>query len=80
MKKNNEKKYLHLTYKDRSVIHEFLNYGYSFTDIGKRIHKDKTLSLKRLKHIALLSLGVRLKKSVVLSLIKLPTFAMPVLI
>ena len=42
MKKSNEKKYSHLTYKDRSVIHEFLNYGYSFTSIGNRIHKDRT--------------------------------------
>ena len=49
MKKNNEKKYLHLTYKDRSVIHEFLNYGYSFTAIGNRIHKDRTTVAKEVK-------------------------------
>ena len=49
MKKNNEKKYLHLTYKDRSVIHEFLNYEYSFTAIGNRIHKDRTTVAKEVK-------------------------------
>lgn len=49
MKKNNEKKYLHLTYKDRSVIHEFLNYGYSFTTICNRIHKDRTTVAKEVK-------------------------------
>lgn len=47
--KNNEKKYLHLTYKDRSVIHEFLNYGYTFTVIGNRIHKDRTTVAKEVK-------------------------------
>ena len=46
MKKSNEKKYPHLTYKDRSVIHEFLNYVYSFTSIVNRIHKDRTTVAK----------------------------------
>ena len=49
MKKSSEKKYSHLTYKDRSVIHEFLNYGYSFTSIGNRIHKDRTTVAKEVK-------------------------------
>ena len=49
MNKSNEKKYTHLTYKDRSVIHEFLNYGYSFTAIGNRIHKDRTTVAKEVK-------------------------------
>ena len=49
MKKSNEKKYSHLTYKDRSAIHEFLNYGYSFTSIGNRIHKDRTTVAKEVK-------------------------------
>ena len=37
MKKNqkkNLKKNLHLSYKDRCIIQEFLTYGYSFTVIG----------------------------------------------
>ena len=49
MIKFNEKKYLHLTYKDRAVIHEFLNYGYTFTAIGNRIHKDRTTVAKEVK-------------------------------
>lgn len=49
MKKTNEKKYLHLTYKDRSIIHEFLNYGYTFTAISNRIHKDRTTISKEVK-------------------------------
>lgn len=52
MKKNaksNEKKYCHLTYKDRSIIHEFLNYGDSFTTIGTRLHKDRTTIAKEVR-------------------------------
>lgn len=49
MNKSSEKKYSHLTYKDRSIIHEFLNYGYSFTAIGNRIHKDRTTVAKEIK-------------------------------
>ena len=49
MIKTNNKKYAHLTYKDRSTIHEFLNYGYSFTAIGNRIHKDRTTVAKEIK-------------------------------
>lgn len=51
MNKNDKisKKYRHLTYKDRCVIHEFLNYGYSFTRIGARIHKDRTTVAKEVK-------------------------------
>ncbi len=41
MKKSNDKKYSHLTYNNRSIIHEFLNYGYSFTAIVNSIHKDR---------------------------------------
>lgn len=43
MKKNqkkNLKKNLHLSYKDRCIIQEFLTYGYSFTAIANRIQKD----------------------------------------
>ena len=44
------KKHKHLTYKDRSIIQEFLTYGHSFTTIGKRIHKDRTTIAKEVKH------------------------------
>jgi IS30 family transposase len=36
------KKYKHLSFEDRCTIEEFLNYGYNFTQIGNRIHKDRT--------------------------------------
>ena len=49
MKKSDNRKYAHLTYKDRSIIHEFLNYGWSFTAIGNRIHKDRTTIAKEVK-------------------------------
>ena len=44
-----DKKYSHLTYKDRCVINEFLNYGHSFTAIGNRIHKDRTTVSKEIR-------------------------------
>ena len=34
----------HLTFDDRCVIHEFLNFGYNFTQIANRIHKDRNAS------------------------------------
>lgn len=36
------KKYKHLSFEDRCVIEEFLNNKYNFTQIGNRIHKDRT--------------------------------------
>lgn len=36
------KKYKHLSFEDRCVIEEFLNYGYNFTKIGNRLGKDRT--------------------------------------
>ena len=36
------KKYKHLTFEDRCVIEEFLNYNYNFTKIGNRLGKDRT--------------------------------------
>ena len=36
------KKYKHLSFEDRCVIEEFLNNNYNFTQIGNRIHKDRT--------------------------------------
>lgn len=36
------KKYKHLSFEDRCVIEEFLNYGYNFTQIGNRLYKDRT--------------------------------------
>lgn len=35
-------KYKHLSFEDRCVIEEFLNNNYNFTQIGRRIHKDRT--------------------------------------
>ena len=46
MKTKNERKNKHLTYKDRSIIQEFLMYGRSFTAIANRIHKDRTTIAK----------------------------------
>lgn len=44
-------KYKHLTFEDRCTIQEFLNYGYNFTEIANRIHKDRrTISKEVLKH------------------------------
>ena len=36
------KKYKHLSFEDRCIIEEFLNYNYNFTKIGNRIGKDRT--------------------------------------
>ena len=36
------KKYKHLSFEDRCVIEEFLNYNYNFTKIGNRLGKDRT--------------------------------------
>ena len=36
------KKYKHLSFEDRCVIEEFLNNKYNFTQIGHRLHKDRT--------------------------------------
>ena len=52
MKKNqkkNLKKNLHLSYKDRCIIQEFLTYGYSFTAITNRIQKDNSSRCKQPK-------------------------------
>ena len=52
MKKNqkkNLKKNLHLSYKDRCIIQEFLTYGYSFTAIANRIQKDNSSRCKQPK-------------------------------
>lgn len=46
---NNDKKYMHLTFKDRCVIQEFLTYGYSFSALARRIHKDRTTISKEVR-------------------------------
>lgn len=38
----NAKKNKHLSFEDRCVIEEFLNYGYNFTKIANRLSKDRT--------------------------------------
>ena len=35
-------KYKHLSFEDRCVIQEFLNYGYNFTQISNRLNKNRT--------------------------------------
>lgn len=40
----------HLRFEDRCIIQEFLDYGYSFTRIGNRIHKDRTTVAKEVLH------------------------------
>ena len=42
MKSNKVKKYKHLSFEDRCIIEEFLNYGYNFSQIANRIGKDRT--------------------------------------
>lgn len=34
-------KYKHLSLEDRCIIQEYLNYGYNFTQIANRLHKDR---------------------------------------
>lgn len=47
----NAKKYKHLSFEDRCVIEEFLNHGYSFTQISNRLGKHRTaISKEVLKH------------------------------
>ena len=47
--KNIDKKFKHLTFEERCVIHEFLNNGHSFTEIANRIHKDRTTVSKEIR-------------------------------
>ena len=42
MKNLKVKKYKHLSFEDRYVIEEFLNYGYNFSQIANRLGKDRT--------------------------------------
>ena len=45
------KKYKHLSFEDRCVIEEYLNHGYSFTQISNRLGKHRTaISKEILKH------------------------------
>ena len=47
----NKSKYKHLSFEDRCVIQEFLNYGYNFTKIANRLHKDRrTIAKEVFKH------------------------------
>ena len=44
-------KYKHMSFEDRCTIQEFLNLGYSFTTISKRIGKDRrTVSKEIFNH------------------------------
>ena len=37
----NKKKYKHLSYEGRCTIEEYLNFNYNFTQIARRIKKDR---------------------------------------
>lgn len=51
MKNLKVKKYKHLSFEDRCVIEEFLNYGYNFSQIANRLGKDRaTISDEVRKH------------------------------
>lgn len=44
-------KYKHLSYEERATIQEFLNFGYNFTQIAHRLHRDRsTISKEVFKH------------------------------
>lgn len=43
------KKKKHLSFEDRCVIEEFLNYGYSFTKIANHLVKDRTTISRNIK-------------------------------
>lgn len=43
------KKYKHLSFEDRCVIEEFLNFNYNFTQIGHRLSKDRTTISQEVK-------------------------------
>lgn len=43
------RKNMHLTYKERCIIHEFLNYGRKVSEIARRIEKDRTTVAKEIK-------------------------------
>ena len=45
----NAKKNKHLSFEDRCVIEEFLNYGYNFTKIANRLGKDRTTIARDIK-------------------------------
>lgn len=45
----NAKKNKHLSFEDRCVIEEFLNYHYNFTQIANRLHKDRTTIARDVK-------------------------------
>ncbi len=47
----NAKKNKHLSFEDRCVIEEFLNYGYSFSKIANRLFKDRTTIARDVKNI-----------------------------
>lgn len=45
----NAKKNKHLSYEDRCTIEDMLNYGYNFTQISKRLSKDRTTIARDIK-------------------------------
>ena len=45
----NAKKNKHLSFEDRCVIEEFLNYNYNFTQIANRLSKDRTIIARNVK-------------------------------
>lgn len=55
----NAKKNKHLSFEDRCVIEEFLNYGYNFTHIANRLGKDRTTISREVKHHRFLRSSIR---------------------
>ena len=43
------KKFNHLSYDDRCIIHQFVSFGRSFTEISNRLHKDRTTISKEVR-------------------------------
>lgn len=43
-------KYKYLSFEDKCVIEEFLNYKYNFTKITNRLRKDRTTIAKEVKN------------------------------
>ena len=44
------KKYNHLSYDDRCIIHQFLSFGRNFTEISNRLQKDRTTISKEVRN------------------------------
>lgn len=73
-------KYKHLSFEDRCTIQEFLNYGYNFTQIANRLHKDRTTISKEVLKTDSLEIKEQTKIFLVHILLNLLMFVMDALI